>query len=53
MSYRKALDIIKELLEEDKKDDFLEDDEKSALRVACRALRKSIYSQEVMDNDWK
>lgn len=50
MSYRRALVIIKNLLKEP---ELLTDSEIEALKTACKSLKKSIYAQEVYENDWK
>lgn len=55
MNYRRALAIIKDLLDECnfKDQELLTDFEKEALKTACKALKKSIYAVEVTNNDWK
>jgi len=55
MSYRRALAVIKLLVEECswKENDVLTDTQIEALKTACKSLKKSIYSAEVTDNDWK
>lgn len=55
MNYRRALAVIKLLVEKCSwtNTDVLTDTEIEALKTACKSLKKSIYSVEVNDNDWK